>query len=70
MDYREHTDLDARRLLSRLGSFWHTIFDGQDQLLALWRARVAQAEQLYIDCLEAHCSAVFSDIPVFHRQPR
>ena len=66
--FLEATDDDARRLLARLGSFWHFMFDGQDQLFALWRARTLQAEQLYLDFLEAYACAVFADIPVFHRE--
>jgi hypothetical protein len=67
-DLVEYTDQDARRLLKRLGSFWHTLFDGQDQLLAYFRSRACRTEQRYWDFLEAYDCAVHADIPVFHRE--
>jgi hypothetical protein len=68
MEFVECTDRDARRLLERLGSFWHGLFDGQAELLALFRARALAAEQHCRDWLEAYDCAVFADIPVFHRE--
>ena len=68
MDITAPTDTDAARLLQRIGSFWVNDFVAQDQLLSLFRARAQFAAQEYLNFLEVLGCAVFTDIPVFHRE--
>jgi len=58
----------GRTLLSTLGSFWSSLYEGSDQVLSYVRGRALVEQQARLNFLETAAAVSRETVPVFHKE--